>query len=257
MSTWGNYKSRLDVRGVDRRDIALRREVRNLNQKSMNGLFYKEVSINEAKQKVCVINSDDLTLKTVFSMPGEDIVHGSVINWMDSYWLVIQRDADNELYTKCTMRQCNYKLRWVAEDLSIVERWCIVEDGTKYLTGEYGDNQFVLTRGDMRISVTMPRDEYTVGLTRTNRFLIDDYHSPTIAAYELTKPFKLGSIYGGNGVLCFVMQECNTVDTDNFDLHIANYYDYFPIPESEPEAPETPDVDSVQTDEGSERKVWI
>ena len=58
--------------------------------------------------------------------------------------------------------------------------------------------------------------------------MIDDYDSPNVLAYRLTKPFKLGGSYVGNGVLYFVLQECNTEDSDNFDLHIANYYNYFP-----------------------------
>lgn len=96
------------------------------------------------------------------------------------------------------------------------------------LTGEYGDNDFVITRGDSRIAMTIARDEYTVQLNRDNRFLIDDYDSDTVLAYKLTKPFKLGGSYGGDGVLHFVLQEVNSEDTDNFELHIANYYKYFP-----------------------------
>lgn len=96
------------------------------------------------------------------------------------------------------------------------------------LTGEYGDNEYILTRGDTRISVTLPYDEYTIRLNRKNRFLIDSFDSPTVLAYELTKPFKLGGTYGQGGILTFVMQECNTEDTDNFELHIANYYERFP-----------------------------
>ena len=96
------------------------------------------------------------------------------------------------------------------------------------LTGEYGDNDFVITRGDSRIAMTITRDEYTVQLNRNNRFLIDDYDSDTVLAYKLTKPFKLGGSYGGDGVLHFVLQEVNSEDTDNFELHIANYYKFFP-----------------------------
>ena len=84
------------------------------------------------------------------------------------------------------------------------------------------------TRGDSRISLTIAKDNQTVRLNRNNRFLIDDYDSPNILSYRLTKPFKLGGNYNGNGVLYFVLQECNTEDTDNFELHIANYYDHFP-----------------------------
>ena len=95
------------------------------------------------------------------------------------------------------------------------------------LTGEYGDNDFIVTRGDSRISLTIAKDEYSIKLSRENRFLIDDYDAKDVLAYRLTKPFKLGGTYNGEGVLNFVLAECNTEDSDNFELHIANYYDHF------------------------------
>ena len=72
-------------------------------------------------------------------MPGETIKHGSLVHWMDQYWLVVEKDYNTTLYTRAKLQQCNYLLRWVSEDAVIHEQWCIVEDGTKYLTGELED----------------------------------------------------------------------------------------------------------------------
>ena len=83
------------------------------------------------------------------------------------------------------MKQCNYLLRWIAEDDTVVERWCVIEDGTKYLTGEYGDNDFIVVRGDSRISLTLAKDEYSIQLNRNNRFLIDDYYRTGCAVYAI------------------------------------------------------------------------
>lgn len=96
------------------------------------------------------------------------------------------------------------------------------------LTGDYSDRDFIVTRGDSRISLTLPKDSETIRLERENRFIIDDYDAPSPLAYKLTKPFKLGGTYGGDGVLRFVLTECNTEDTDNLELHIPNYYKFFP-----------------------------
>lgn len=99
------------------------------------------------------------------------------------------------------------------------------------LTGEYGDKDFVLMRGDSRVSMILPLDDKTLKMNRTNRFLIDDYFDDRVIAYRLTKPFKLGGSYGENGVLSFVLVECNTESEDNLELHIADYYKYFPRPD--------------------------
>ena len=183
---------------------------------------------------------------------GAALPHGGPVERMDPRALIIERDANNEVYTTAKMRQCNSLRRWIADDGSIVERWCIVEDGTKYLTGEYSDNDFIITRGDSRIALIIAKDRYTIRLNRDDRFLIDDYASPNVLAYRLTKPFKLGGSYDNRGILSFVLQECNTEDTDNFELHIANYYDHFPRKESDC-TPEPP----MEDDEPGGKKVWI
>lgn len=227
MSVWNKYDAK-HIRSTDRRDNLLKKEQRFLRSKLPDNLSYHSLLINGEDRNAAVINSDNYDIKTLCSLPGEDLPHGGTVLWMNNHWLITERDANNEVYTRCKMRQCNYLLRWIAEDGTIQERWCIAEDGTKYLTGEYGDNYFILNRGDTRLALTITKDEYTLKLKRENRFLIDDYGSDTVLAYRLTKPLKLGGSYDSTGVLFFVMTECNTEDDDNLDLHIANYYRYFP-----------------------------
>lgn len=96
------------------------------------------------------------------------------------------------------------------------------------LTGEYSDAFFVATRGDSRISVTLQKDDEALALGREARFIIDDYGVPDPLAYRLTKPFKLGGSFDNNGVVVFVLTECNTEYDDNLELHIADYYKHFP-----------------------------
>lgn len=259
MGPWDTYCSRIAAKGGTRRGAVLQRESAALSRKLSSSLAYSEITIDGMVQNVAVINSDDLNIKTICSMPGEDLRHGGIVSWMNNRWLVIERDANNELYTKAIMKQCNYLIRWISVDKEIIERWCIVEDGTKYLAGEYGDNQFILERGDTRLYLTLPRDQETIRLNRSNRFLIDDYESPNVLAYSLTKPFKLGGTYNGNGILSFVLTECNAEDTDNLDLHIANYYHYFPKQEGKCPCPPVPieEIPQERPGDSMAKKVWL
>ena len=95
------------------------------------------------------------------------------------------------------------------------------------LTGEYEDRNFIATRGDSRIAITIARNEFTAKLDRQDRFLIDDMESKHMLAYTLSKPLKFAGVYGENGVYKFVMQEVNTTDDDNQELGIADYYKHF------------------------------
>lgn len=65
---------------------------------------------------------------------------GNIIYWDGNYWIVEERDANTTIYTKAKLRQCNHLLKWVdPESKQIIEQWCYIEDGTKYLTGELED----------------------------------------------------------------------------------------------------------------------
>lgn len=250
MGIWETYESRVLASGVCKRDAAKHREERFLLRKLPGSLSYHHAAIDGSASDLAIINTDNPNIKTICSLPGEDFPHGGIVEWMGNHWIITARDANNELYTRGTMQQCNYLLRWVSEDKQIVERWCIIDDGTKYLNGEAAGKDYVITQGDSRISMTIAKDSETLRLTRENRFIIDDYGSPSPLAYRLSKPFRLGGSYDERGVLYFVLQECNTEDTDNLGLHIANYYRYFPR-----ECDETP-VKPGDVDEDG-KKVWI
>ena len=228
MGVWDGYENRMDAKGRTRRNTALTREQRMLEMKLRHSLsFHKDVTVDGVPQDVAVINSDNLDTKFIYALPGEDIRHGAYVEWMDNVWLVIEKDYNTEVYTKAKMQQCNYLLKWVDADDVIHEQWCVVEDGTKYLTGEYEDRNFVATRGDSRIAITIAKNEHTAKLGRMDRFLVDDIDSGHMLAYTLSKPLKFAGVYRGNGVYKFVMQEVNTTDYDNQELGIADYWKHF------------------------------
>ena len=136
------------------------------------------------------------------------------------------------------------------------------------LTGEYEDRNFVVTRGDSRIYLTIAKNEHTSKLGRQNRFLIDDPDSKIMMSYLLTKPLKLGGTFNKQGVFKFVMQEVNSTADDNMDLCIADYYKYFPRDGAgQAGADNTPtdgnstggDSDGGETNDGTPggKKVWL
>ena len=131
-NVWELYQSRMRVHGDTRRKAAKNHELRMINQKLPDSLSYHSVKIFDQEhgynitdekmqagakiQNVAIINSDNLDEKYIYSMPGEDIVHGDLIEWMDNYWLVTERDANTTLYTRAKLLQCNYLLTPTSKD---------------------------------------------------------------------------------------------------------------------------------------------
>lgn len=255
MSVWDTYECRVNTRGGTKHNAAIKREKRMISNKIKDSLSYQTVTIDNNSQDVAIINSDNLNEKIIISLPGEDIVHGGLVYWMKNYWLVTERDANTTIYTHAKMVQCNHLLKWISDDNIIHEQWCIIEDGTKYLTGEYEDRNFVVTRGDSRISLTIARNEHTVKFNRENRFLIDDPDSDHKLAYLLTKPLKFGGTYNNKGVFKFVLQEATATSYDNHELGVADYYKYFPKTNNKDGDNSVIKEDNTSTETG--KKVWL
>lgn len=137
MNMWDTYESRIRTSGATQRDAILRRETHWLNTRLKDSLSYHHVIVDGVNRNVAIINSDNLNEKLMYSMPGEDIRNGSLVEWMGNHWTVVEKDANNEIYTKVKLLQCNYLLKWiVVEDGEpiIKEQWCTIDDGTKLET---------------------------------------------------------------------------------------------------------------------------
>lgn len=257
MGIWNSYENRIASHGSSRREAALKRELHMLSRDLPDTLSYHTVIISGSEYEVAIVNSDNLNEKTIYSTTPNIIDGGEIVEWMNNNWLVVECDANSEIYTKAKLKQCNHLLKWIDTDSVIHEQWCIIEDGTKYLTGEYEDRNFVVTRGDSRIAMTISRNKDTVKFGREHRFLIDDPDSTEKLSYLLTKPLKLGAVYNSHGVYSFVLQEVVSTDNDNHGLGIADYYKYFEKKTpSEDTSDKTDEKDNDSSDEGG-KKVWL
>lgn len=131
MSAWDLYTSRMNARGATQRTESLKREKYYLSMKLKNSLSYHKVAIDGTPQDVAIINTDNLNEKYIYSLPDENIKHGGVVDYEGFKWLITEKDAANEVYTKCFMEQCNHLLKWIDSDGVIHQQWSIVKDGTK------------------------------------------------------------------------------------------------------------------------------
>lgn len=221
-SPFDDYLTRMELHGTTKREAVKTRAADYLTRRLPGSLSYKEVEIEGRIVPLTVLSTEDSDIKKVLSMPGEILPHGELVYWADNYWLITEVDPDDELYSKGKMQQCNFLLKWKKENGDIVERWSIVEDGTKYLIGE--TSQAMMTVGNARIAVTVGRDDETVNINRGMRFIIDDPDTSESLAYQVTKPNKMFNVYNGKGVIRFIMNEVSSTELDNMELRIADYY---------------------------------
>ena len=230
MSVWSTYEARFDQGNQDmdpKWNSAKSRIQSRMQRKLVSSLSYKQVKCAGQDMQMAIIDvSNDFSTKKIFSMPGEILPHGSIIEWEDSFWLITELNAHKELCSEGKMRRCNYYLKWINDRGSIIGRWCVVEDGTKYLIGEREEDTMAI--GDARMAVTIGKDAETSLINRGRRFLIDDMDSKDVLAFEVTKPNKMFNVFNEKGVFRFIMGEANLTDNDNTALRIADYYNWTP-----------------------------
>jgi hypothetical protein len=225
--SWDTYEARVSASGDNRRESARHRAQRGFAHKITKSLTYKSAIVDGVEQNIAVLDDrHELTSKKVFSIPGEHLPHGRIVEWADSKWLITELDACSDFYEKGKMVRCNYLLKWINDVGEIVERWCYVFDGTKYLIGE--KEKEVITIGDSRMAITIGKDSETEKLKRGARFLIDDEDAESVMAFQITKPNKMFNVFNGRGVYRFILNEVNVTDNDNTELRIADYYNWHP-----------------------------
>ena len=226
MGAWDVYKERLMQRGCPEREMWVRHTRESIRNRILSSPSCRPVLINGMEQLVTIVHQPEMSQKKICALPGESLPHGGIVEFADNRWLIVERDADNEIYEKGLMQQCNYLLRWIGKDGALREKWCIVEDGTKYLIGEFSER--IMSIGDARIAITIGKDEDTIELVRGLRFLIDDTDSEATLAYQITKPNKLFNVFNGSGVFKFILNEVTLTDNDNVQLRIADYSNWKP-----------------------------
>lgn len=226
MSIWTNYASRKEALGSTKREMWDMSTKASIARKIKHSLSYRNVLLNDMPQSVAIVHTTEKSDKKIFSVPGEHLIHGGLVDFANSKWLITELDADNEIYDKGLMRQCNHILRWIGSDGQLKEKWCVVEDGTKYLIGEKAAE--MISVGDARIALTICKDQDTIELHRGLRFLIDDEDSEHVLAYQITKPNKLFNVYNGVGCFRFILNEVNLTANDNLTQRIADYTSWKP-----------------------------
>lgn len=220
MSAWDTYAKRIGVRGGTKREASRRVEISRLKQHLPDNLSYQHVELNGVEQDVEIINTENLSTKKIRSMPGESLIHGGLVDWKDSKWLITELDAHDELYESGVIERCNQLVKWVTPEGDWVERWGIVVDGTKYLIGE--NTKKMMTIGDARMSLTIAKDDETKRLHTGTRMFLGDPDAEQAMAYEITKPNTLYNVYNGEGVYRYILNQVVIVDEDDTGERMAD-----------------------------------
>lgn len=230
MGIWDSYFERVSDVG-SYREAAIEDAKMQISITAPESPSFHEIKMNGRTIHATITKGQTISEKRISAIPNERLIHGGIVEFAGGHWLITELDADNEIYDRGTMIRCNHILRWIGEDGELKQKWCYIEDGTKYLIGEHAELK--MSVGDSRIALTIGKDSDTIALKRGMRFLIDDVDSEDVIAYQITKANRLFNIYEGEGVYRFILKEVQLTQHDNIQMRIADYSNWEPPTEND------------------------
>ncbi len=243
------YTARINLYGDTERERIKNRLEYNLSNRLNDGLSYKQVKLNGVDTQL-IINSGTVPYnKTFTSLPGQKILAGDYIEWVNQIWLVYEADCDDEIYIDGSLRQCQHKIYWQATDGRIISRYVWTQNASAYNNGEQGNNTITLQSNQFMVYI--PYDEDTECLNNGKRVHISKSNI-ICKPYELTRPDDISYGYGEKGVLniIFTQSQFNEQNDklvtleDGSQVWICDYHS--PALSPEPSVPdETTDLSAV------------
>lgn len=224
MDVWDAFDARVEANGRTHRERALINTQRYMRYKTPRSLASHEVLINGVPQRVTIHNLEEWDEKKIIALPGEELPHGGIVDFADNKWLIEKLEPDGEVCRSGLMTQCNYCLKWRDSDGSIVEKWCVIKDSTKYLLGVQDED--LMSIGSTRFEMRIGKDSDTEKLHRDMRFLVYDPQAKDVLAYRISKPNTIFNLYNEKGIYSFILREDQVTKNDNKELMIADYYNW-------------------------------
>ena len=144
------------------------------------------------------------------------------IKYDGAIWLIITEPADNCIYDKCVLHQCNYIFKWQNANKDIIYCPASIENASQYNTGEEGNKILMLGYNQLMAYVSL--DDDTVVIDRNLRLFVD-YNKINPIPYKVTRPDTVAFSYGKNRVMCLVLTEDQyNPKTDSIENWLCDYF---------------------------------
>ena len=144
------------------------------------------------------------------------------IKYDGAIWLIITEPADNCIYDKCVLHQCNYILKWQNANKDIIYCPASIENASQYNTGEEGNKILMLGYNQLMAYVSL--DDDTIVIDRNLRLFVD-YNKINPIPYKVTRPDTVAFSYGKNRVMCLVLTEDQyNPKTDSIENWLCDYF---------------------------------
>ena len=229
---WSLYDARVLSTGETSKERQVNNFKRNMTKYGVNSLSYKDIKIDGVSKKLFITDTKDPYVKNFQDVNEVIYSAGTIIQYVDNYWLVEKLSFDGELYKTGNLRYCNFNLKFLSSLLQPISRQCFV---TRTRSGtDVNGNPVQIELPNGRMLITLPYDSETVLLDRTypdgkNQRLLLDFGVTTPMAYQIVDADRVSLV----GLVVLTLEECERSEDDDVELGIADYDRYEAIPDDE------------------------
>ena len=218
------YKRRISAYGNTLREQYINIEQFQINQLAPHSPNYKSVKIGEVTRNLMIVNTQQITSKTIYAMPGEDFDVGQIVLWDGSHWLITQRDLDNDIITRGYMQQCNRQITWQnPESRKIFSLWATVEK--PYYSNLDASQKIEVSTREFRVQIPYTDESKLIDIGK--RFMLETIGGEpktyrVVSVDSMTQRFdRDGEITGF--IILNLEQDLYNPHTDNIELEVCDY----------------------------------
>ena len=208
------YKNLLTVNNVGKKDGSINSIKNSISLNFSENPSWFEVLIDSILREIHIMQ-DGKRLKAL-SKPNETISEGNIIQvptWNNKMYLCVEMQSNEDVQSRCFIKECNNILTFQDEELNIITSPCVLSKKTPSSSdGVKTDDHFVNL--DLIYEILIPKNISTKLLKENQRFIFNNS-----IVFETLSIDALSS----EGIITLVVRRDVTQNDDRLDLNIANY----------------------------------
>lgn len=158
------------------------------------------------------------------SKAGETFFAGDIIECYNSHWIVVEVEANKDIYTSGYMERCNHLFKFVAGG-KIIERWGVLDSGVYSTTLT---DTLLMPELNKQFKIYLPYDDDTKLFSIGRRFAVgttyDEAGKQVLVAYKITGYDPATMNYGEDALLVLnCKSDAYDPVADNLELEICDY----------------------------------